>query len=135
MAYVTDQTSEELRQYMKKVTSYPNWNDPLVMRLWKEVQEQDKSIAAHRLAKSFFKAALFGSILIMALWGMNAEASPSEYEPPPPKTVAKTLMEIGDSCLNREIMVLSVVNSEGVRIYYSFLCKLMFTSEKPPHGE
>lgn len=45
MAYVTDQTSEELRQHMKNVTSHPNWNDPLVMRLWKEVQEQDELIA------------------------------------------------------------------------------------------
>jgi Na+-transporting methylmalonyl-CoA/oxaloacetate decarboxylase gamma subunit len=86
----------------------------------------------HSLAKSVFKYAAFGSILIMALWGMSAEASPSEYEPPPPKTTAQTLMEIGDSCLNREIMVLSVINSEGKRVYLTFLCKFQFASEIPP---
>ncbi len=89
----------------------------------------------HNLAKSFFKYAFFGSILIMILWSMNAEAIPSEYEPPPPKTTAQTLMEIGDSCLNRETMVLSVTNKEGKRIYLTFLCKFQFASEKPPQGE
>ena len=89
----------------------------------------------HRLATRFLKAAVFVSVLILSLWGMNAEAVPGEYEPPPPKTVAKTLMEIGDSCLNRGSMVLSVTNKEGKRIYLTFLCKFQFASEQPPEGK
>lgn len=46
MAYVTDQTSEELRQHMKRLTNMQGWCEPLSDRLWKEVQEQDKIIAA-----------------------------------------------------------------------------------------
>jgi len=42
MTYVTDQTSEELRQHMKRLTNMPGWREPLSDRLWKEIQEQDK---------------------------------------------------------------------------------------------
>lgn len=92
----------------------------------------------HSLGKSFFKyacRAIFVIIMVMVLWSLNAEASPAEYEPPPPKTTAQTLMEIGDSCLNRETMVLSVINSEGKKIFLSFMSKFMFASEKSPGGE
>jgi hypothetical protein len=42
MTYVTDQTSEELRQHMKRLTNMQGWCEPLSNRLWKEIQEQDK---------------------------------------------------------------------------------------------
>lgn len=45
MTYVTDQTSEELRQHMQRLTNMQGWCEPLSDRLWKEIQEQDKIIA------------------------------------------------------------------------------------------
>ena len=44
MTYITQQTSEELREHMKKITSMEGWRDPLVSRLWKEIQELDETV-------------------------------------------------------------------------------------------
>ena len=38
MTYVTEQTSEELRAHMRRLQAMPGWHNPLVDRLWKEVQ-------------------------------------------------------------------------------------------------
>lgn len=45
MTYVTEQTSTELREHMKRLTSLPGWNDPLSARLWKEIQDLNKRAA------------------------------------------------------------------------------------------
>lgn len=45
MTYITDQTSEELRAHMKRITSMEGWNEPVIARLWKEIQElENKAI-------------------------------------------------------------------------------------------
>lgn len=54
MTYVTEQTSDELRAHMRRITAMPGWNEPLSARLWEEVQKQDSEIeklreAAHRM--------------------------------------------------------------------------------------
>ncbi len=89
----------------------------------------------HRLAKKFFKAAVFGVVLILALWGWNAEASPGAYEPGPKPTIASVMAKIAGDCVNHQRLVLSVTNKEGVTIYYTFLCEFKFMSDKPPMGE
>lgn len=44
MIYVEDQNSEQLRAHMKRLVRIPGWNDPLSTRLWKEIQDLDKTI-------------------------------------------------------------------------------------------
>ena len=56
MTYVTEQTSEELRAHMRRLQAMPGWHNPLVDRLWKEVQtlesERDQLLAeVERLRK------------------------------------------------------------------------------------
>lgn len=91
----------------------------------------------HSLAKTFFKLAFFGSILAMAAWGMNAEASPSEYEPAPEQkpTISSVMIKIEENCLNHQRLVLNVTDKQGRTIYYTFLCEFKFMSEQPPKGD
>ena len=89
----------------------------------------------HRLAMKVFKAAVFGIVLILALWGMSAEASPGEYEPPPKPTIASVMAKIAGDCVNHQRLVLSVTNPEGRTIYYTFLCQFKFMSDQPPEGD
>lgn len=42
MTYVSEQTSAELRQHMRKLVAMKGWHDPLADRLWKEVQTLDQ---------------------------------------------------------------------------------------------
>lgn len=44
MTYVTEQTSEELREHMRSLKRMNGWHDPLADRLWQEIQDQDKKI-------------------------------------------------------------------------------------------
>lgn len=53
MTYVTEQTSAELRQHMKRLKAMRGWGDPLADRLWKEIQEQDERIERLKSAIEF----------------------------------------------------------------------------------
>jgi hypothetical protein len=46
MTYVTEQTGAELRAHMRSLTAINGWGDPLVDRLWLEVQKLDEEIEA-----------------------------------------------------------------------------------------
>jgi hypothetical protein len=41
MPYVSEQTPEQLREHMKRITAMPGWHDPLSDRLWREIQALD----------------------------------------------------------------------------------------------
>ena len=49
MTYVSEQTSAELRQHMKRLKAMHGWNDPLSDRLWREVLAQDAIIGGLEL--------------------------------------------------------------------------------------
>lgn len=44
MTYVSEQTSAELRDHMKRLKRMDGWGDPLADRLWQEIQDQDEEI-------------------------------------------------------------------------------------------
>lgn len=48
MTYVSQQTSAELRQHMRRLLTMPGWHEPLADRLWREIQELDKELVAVR---------------------------------------------------------------------------------------
>jgi cell division septum initiation protein DivIVA len=44
MAYISEQTSDELRAHMCKLKKMPGWHEPLADRLFKEIEAQDAEI-------------------------------------------------------------------------------------------
>ncbi len=44
MAYITDQTSAELRRHIRSLQVTPGWHNPVIDRLFKEITDQDAKI-------------------------------------------------------------------------------------------
>jgi hypothetical protein len=58
MTYITEQTSTELRDHIRKLQRTPGWRDPVTDRLFREIVEQDEAIKQLRAQVEGLRTAL-----------------------------------------------------------------------------